>query len=375
MGGGRGCGQSRLGKGLAPDVFLDVLLSTSSTTIDHTSNLHSISPAPPSDRELCTPTSTILERPLWNIVNSACAPAQVAPASSSVNDSHTMASPAAPLTPPAEPGSTQTLSQQHTQSQTQLSTQAQSSTQNTTGSANSRVEALLAQPLTSLTDDGSTKRPRDHRLIHLLLASHGINAYQERVPLQLMDFAYRYTSAILSDALHMQQEGYDQADNASGSKKGGNKSNASKSEEGDISVAALRMAIQSRMAHQFTGQGNLPKEFLKSLADERNRISLQQQAKDDKSNSGVTIGGIKLPHERYCLTGMGWGLKNEWESEGEESDGDEEIANAAVAATDGDDMQLDDAEEAMDEEGEGGTMEDVFGADDGDKDGDAEMEG
>lgn len=190
-----------------------------------------------------------------------------------------------------------------------------------------------------------------------------------------MDFAYRYTSTILSDALHMQLEGYDQADqNASGGGGGkkGNKSNAQKSEDGDVSLAALRMAIASRMAHQFTGQGNMSKEFLKNLADERNRISLVQQAKDEKGGAGVTIGGVKLPHERYCLTGMGWGLKNEWESEGEESD-DEAMVEGAAAQ--GEDVQMEDMGEGMDEDEEGeGQMEDLFGPDDADKDADAEMQ-
>ena len=196
-----------------------------------------------------------------------------------------------------------------------------------------------------------------------------------------MDFAYRYTSGILSDALHMQLEGYDQAESAlaAASKKGGNKNNASKqSDDGDVSLPALRMAIASRMAHQFTGQGNLPKEFLKGLADERNRISLQQQVKDDKTGSGITIGGVKLPHERYCITGMGWGLKNEWDSEGEESDIDETIVRERPAVTgEGEDAQMPDAdeEEGMEEDEDGeGKMEDLFGADEANEDKDAEME-
>jgi transcription initiation factor TFIID subunit 9B len=292
-----------------------------------------------------------------------------------------MASPAAPLTPPAEPSSslpasTQTQTQTQTQSQTQTltqgSTQAQGSTQSSGPSGSTRVEALLAQPLTSLTDDGTSKRPRDHRLIHLLLASQGVNAYQERVPLQLMDFAYRYTSTILSDALHIQQEGYNDTEHATNSKKG-SKSSASKNEEGDVSLTALRMSIASRVAHQFTGQANLPKEFLKGLADERNRISLLQQAKDEKS-AGINIGGVKLPHERHLMTGTGWGLKNEWESEGEESDEDDEIK--APPAGESGDARMDDADEdeGMEDDEGMGTMEDVFGADDdAGKDDDAEM--
>lgn len=285
-----------------------------------------------------------------------------------------MASPAAPLTPPAEPSSTQTLTQ--TQSQTLNSTQSQGATQTSGQSSNSRVEALLAQPLTSLTDDGTSKRPRDHRLIHLLLTSHGVNSYQERVPLQLMDFAYRYTSTILSDALHIQLEGYDQSENGGAGKKGaGGKGGANKADEGDVSLAALRMSIASRLSHSFTGQGDLPKEYLKQLADDRNRVSLQQQLKDDKASSGANIGGVRLPHERYCLTGMGWGLKNEWESEGEESDEDMDAPAAPVTSGPAD-AAMADVDEGMEDEDEGGTFEDVFGPDAANdaKDDDAEMQ-
>lgn len=263
--------------------------------------------------------------------------------------------PTGPLTPPAEANSTQTNSNALP---SQNSSQAQ-------------VEALLSQPLTSLTDDGSSKRPRDHRLIHLLLASHGIAAYQERVPLQLMDFAYRYTSSVLSDALHIQSEGYDQAEGATQSKGRGANKNQNKSEEGDISLASLRMSIGSKMSYQF--QSSLPKEFLKTLADERNRISLNVHSREG-DKSGPMIGGVKLPHERYCLTGVGWGLKDEWDSEGEESVDEENEADALNDET----MQIDVANEDQEEDEEDlGNMEDVFGADDAgneNQDGDEEMQ-
>ncbi|EHY54389.1 Transcription initiation factor TFIID subunit 9 [Exophiala dermatitidis] len=266
------------------------------------------------------------------------------------------ANPPGPLTPPAEPSSQAAQPPQPSQTTTQP-----------------QVEALLSQPLTSLSDDGSARRPRDHRLIHLLLASHGITAYQQRVPLQLMDFAYRYTSSVLSDALHIQNEAYDQAEGGDQKKGRGSKQNQAKAEEGDVSLAALRMSIGSRVGHQF--QASLPKEFLKSLADERNRISLNSQARDGEK-SGPMIGGIRLPHEKFCLTGMGWGLKDEWDSEGEESVEEEPEARPEPENL----MQMDEKEGDEDDEGMG-TMEDVFGPDDaggagaGDKDGDAEMQG
>lgn len=266
------------------------------------------------------------------------------------------ADPSHPLTPPAETQSTHIATTQQAPTNSQHDTQT---------SSQSRVEALLSEPLTSLTDNGTSKRPRDHRLIHLLLAAYGVNAYQERVPLQLMDFAYRYTSAVLSDAIHIQQEGYDQSAEGAGASKGrGGGKNAKNSEEGEISLAALRMSIQSRLGYQFSG--SLPKEFLKQMADEKNRIALAPAVKDGEKN-GPAIGGVRLPHERYCMTGLGWGLRDEWESEGEESI-EEDNANASQKVNGADEnMQVDvkEDEDDLDEEG-AGRMEDVFGQDDGD---------
>ncbi|RMD45071.1 hypothetical protein DV735_g197, partial [Chaetothyriales sp. CBS 134920] len=278
-----------------------------------------------------------------------------------------MASPSGPLTPPAEP--TETPGQSQLQPSANEKPNASSSA--------SRIEALLSQPATSLSDDGTSKRPRDHRIIHLLLQHMGITAYQERIPLQLMDFAYRYTSSVLSDALHIQNEGYDQADNATTSKGSRAKTAATKAEEGDISIQALRMAVGSKISYQFAGPGALPKEFLKGLADERNRISLNAQAKEGERGYPMMVGGVKLPHEKYCLTGVSWGLKEEWDSEGEESAEEEPNGDATATATHGDDSRMDGVEETMDEDEDVGTMEDIFGQDDtgADGDGDHEMEG
>jgi transcription initiation factor TFIID subunit 9B len=224
-----------------------------------------------------------------------------------------------------------------------------------------------------VNDNGSAKRPRDHRLIHLLLASHGISAYQERVPLQLMDFAYRYISSVLSDAVHVQAEGYDQASastDAHGRGRGAGRGAGSSAraaatgvEEGDVSLSALRMAIASRMSYQF--QGSLPKDFLKGLAEERNRIGLGVGLREQ----GTVIGGVRLPAEKYCLTGVGWGLKEEWDSEGEEEvEGeDPEGGNVDMAQVD----RAGGGGEEDDDEGDDGmgTMEDVFGDEAGGGDG------
>jgi len=182
-----------------------------------------------------------------------------------------------------------------------------------------------------------------------------------------MDFAYRYTSAVLSDALHLQNEGYDQAEGATASK--GRGRGQKNNEDGDVSLAALRMSIQSRLGYQFSG--SLPKEFLKTVADEKNRIALGPAVRETEK-VGPLVAGVRLPHERHCLTGTGWGLKDEWESEGEESAEDDGVQQP-VGAPDG--MQLDEDEEVDEDEEGAGRMEDVFGDEGGGLgDGDTEMQ-
>jgi transcription initiation factor TFIID subunit 9B len=201
-------------------------------------------------------------------------------------------------------------------------------------------------PLTSTQDDGQTKRPRDARLIHVVLSSLGIHSYQERVPLQLLDFAYRYTSGVLSDSLRLSAEGY-----ASQTDRGNKRSAAAGDDSNAITVTALRQAIASRQGYTF--QGPLSKEFMMEQASERNRVALPRVERSF---------GVQLPPEKYCLTGVGWGLKDEWESE--EDVPTEEVARPVENGKEDETMGGVDGEENEEEEDEGaGRMEDVFGTD------------
>ena len=201
-------------------------------------------------------------------------------------------------------------------------------------------------PAASLADNGLSKRPRDARLIHMVLANLGVTSYQERVPLQLMDFAYRYTSSTLQDALHLTTEGYGSTAPTTGKGAGNDLST--------ITMASLRLGIASRTHYQFSP--TLPKEFYHEIAAERNRIALPTVGRD---------WGVRLPPEQYCLTGVGWGLKEEWASEGE-AEGEQ-----------GDEMVMDgqgDEEEGNEDEEGNERMEDIFGEDVNGGDGDRDME-
>lgn len=164
----------------------------------------------------------------------------------------------------------------------------------------------LQQPPTSTTDSGLSKRPRDTRLIHAVLANLGVASYQERVPLQLMDFAYRYTAGALSDAQSL-------SSTAGGEGGGRGAASAATAEGGNISVGAIRLAIHSRMQYQF--KQPLAKEFMLEMAQEKNRIQLPKVER---------VWGVRLPPEKYCLTGVGWGLREEWDDDEEVVDDDEE---------------------------------------------------
>ncbi|KAH7319013.1 transcription initiation factor IID, 31kD subunit-domain-containing protein [Rhexocercosporidium sp. MPI-PUGE-AT-0058] len=215
-------------------------------------------------------------------------------------------------------------------------------------------------PLTSLQDSGLTKRPRDARLIHLLLSSLGCTAYQERVPLQLLDFAYRHSSSILSDALHLSSDAYvSQQTRARDAPPGGGFREA----DGQVSSNAVQLAIQSRLQYQFgggNGGGGLSKEFLLETAHARNKVALPRVLQNE--------WGVRLPSERFVLTGVPWGLKGQWVVNEE----DDSESGGGAAAGEGVDVEMGEGEEGRDEEGEG-RMEDLFG-NDGDGDEDMDMD-
>ena len=215
------------------------------------------------------------------------------------------------------------------QNQDPLTADANSSTKDKM--LNSSDETIHhAFPSLSAADDGSAKRPRDLRLIHLVLANLGVSSYQERVPLQLVDFAYRYVAGILQDSLQY-QEAYG---NVSG------KANTAGTHEANgISLGSLKAAVEARTHYQFSP--TLPKEFYLELASERNAVALPPIGKDY---------GVRLPPEQYCLTGVGWNMKDEWD----QVDGGKALESDEMTI----EHELDDPAED-DEEME--TMEDVFG--------------
>ncbi|KAG7131898.1 Transcription initiation factor TFIID subunit 9 like protein [Verticillium longisporum] len=205
----------------------------------------------------------------------------------------------------------------------------------------------------------SAPRPRDARMIELLLTSQGVTAYESRVPLLLLDFAYRHTSSILNDALHLSADPY-------------------------TTHAAVKLAIAARLSYQFrggAGAGGMSKDWLQDLAKEHNRVALPKVAPNE--------WGVRLPSERFVLSGTSWGLKDMWEEAGMDEDSDDDMPVAAAPGGGGsgamegveqtgaganNTIKDDDDDDVGGEGVEGGTMEDVFG-NEMDEDKDLKMEG
>lgn len=138
--------------------------------------------------------------------------------------------------------------------------------------------------------------PRDVRLLHLIFATQGIQNYQDHVPLQLMDFAHRYTTSVLRDSLTYN----DHARPVNSS------SNLSSNSNTTVNTDDIRLAVAARTNYQFKPAP--PKELLLELADERNLKPLPPV---------VPKWGLNLPPEKHCLTARDWDtIDEEVESEG-----------------------------------------------------------
>ncbi|PKS12812.1 hypothetical protein jhhlp_001024 [Lomentospora prolificans] len=191
-------------------------------------------------------------------------------------------------------------------------------------------------------------------MLELLMTSQGVTAYEARVPLLLMDFAYRHTSAVLNDALHLTVDPHTSHAGARASSTSGATATLIGA-DATVSANAVRLAIASRQGYQFRGgnnAGGLSKEWLQELAKERNKVGLPRVAPNEWA--------VRLPSERFVLSGLSWGLRDVWadESSGDEDAEMEDVpgANAGGGAMDGIE-----APDLDDVEAEGGTMEDVFG--------------
>ncbi|WFD21383.1 Transcription initiation factor TFIID subunit 9 [Malassezia equina] len=122
--------------------------------------------------------------------------------------------------------------------------------------------------------------PRDVRLVSLILASMGVEDVEPAVLVQLLEFAHRYTTQVLQDALVY-------TDHAS-SRQGGS----------NVSIDDVQLAIQSRVNYSFTQPP--PKEkMLLSLSTSLNSVPLPPVS---------NRSGIRLPPPEHCLTNINFAI-------------------------------------------------------------------
>lgn len=137
--------------------------------------------------------------------------------------------------------------------------------------------------------------PRDVRLLHLIFATQGIQNYEDHVPLQLMDFAHRYTKSVLTDALTYNDHAKPLNANT----------NLNTNTNSTANTDDIRLSIAARTNYQF--KPTPPKELLLELAHERNSKPLPPV---------IPRWGLNLPPEKYCLTSRNWdNLEDEPEEE------------------------------------------------------------
>ncbi|KAI1153141.1 transcription initiation factor IID, 31kD subunit-domain-containing protein [Nemania diffusa] len=215
-------------------------------------------------------------------------------------------------------------------------------------------------------------RPRDARTIELLLTAQGVTSFDNRVPLLLLDFAYRHTSSILNDALHLSGDPYATHAGAKPSASSGAVPTAPPGGDATLSTNAVNIAIASRQAYQFRGGagggggsgggsgggggGGTSKEWLHELARERNKIALPRILANE--------WGVRLPNERFVLSGQSWGLRDQWGPEGgsDSDDGEDDDENGSDA--------MEGLEGPKEKEGEdsAGGLDEFLGDDMGDED-------
>lgn len=111
--------------------------------------------------------------------------------------------------------------------------------------------------------------------------------------------------------------------------------------------------MSSRTHYQFNP--GLAKEQLQEVAAEKNKIALPAVGGE---------GPLKLPNERFVFSGVGFGLRDEWESEGEEDvdgGGGLMVERDLVMGDDGGRGINGDEEKEEADEDEDERMEDLFG--------------
>jgi len=126
---------------------------------------------------------------------------------------------------------------------------------------------------TELEQNQNNSLPRDAKVIKLILKTMGIYNVESRVIQQLLEFAHRYASDVLQDALAFSEH----------------------AGHNEVNESDIRLAIEGKTTYSFTNPPS--RDILEEIAARRNKLPLpiiQEKY------------GVRLPPERHCLTAVNY---------------------------------------------------------------------
>jgi len=143
------------------------------------------------------------------------------------------------------------------------------------------VEIIIMASQESTSSDTSNQPvktiPKDALVMAAILKEMGVNEYEPRIINQMVEFAYRYVTDIVSDArVYMTH-----------------------ANRKTISIDDIKLSVSQKLDHSFTSPP--PREFLLDIARTKNSQPLPLI--QDRC-------GLRLPPERYCLTGNNYKVKS-----------------------------------------------------------------
>jgi len=119
--------------------------------------------------------------------------------------------------------------------------------------------------------------PKDALVMAAILKEMGVNEYEPRIINQMVEFAYRYVTDVVSDArVYMTH-----------------------ANRKTITIDDIKLSVSHKLDHSFTAPP--PREFLLDIARTKNSQPLPLI--QDRC-------GLRLPPERYCLTGNNYKVKS-----------------------------------------------------------------
>jgi len=143
-------------------------------------------------------------------------------------------------------------------------------------SGSSQVVFNETTEVVSTTSGTEIKDPKDAQVIKAILSDLGISEYEPRMIAQLMEYVYRYVTDIAEDA----------------------KLISTHAKKKLIDVEDVRLAAQV-----YNDQGQVPsRDVLLEVARSKNSNPLPTPK--------VMTSGLRLPPDRFCLTGCNYRLKN-----------------------------------------------------------------